>query len=296
MEARLSPQHYRLLALVCGYDHTTWKNRLMVHVAVYADESYFDDGYILLGGYVESVDESIKIVTPWNAILAEHPAVPYFSNHGFKSEKWCKQNGVATSDMPLLLEKRAKLAHLIADSGVLFAAYTRMWRSHFEEEILNRLRARKNPSYALIRDPYYFCYIRLIALLFYHLPRINDVLPEHERLSPLDVFVDDNGKIAKKASELFQDIKEVAEPERRSLMGTAAALDDTKTVPLQCADLYVAQLREYYSTDVMTDALQILTAQPLHPPFFAVGLDWTRAKLKAFADGLAGLPENHWLK
>jgi len=268
----------------------------MVHVAVYADENYFDDGYILLGGYVASVDEWIKIVPPWNSILAEHPAVPYFSNHGFKSQKWCTENGIQLTDMPLLLEKRKKLAHLISTSGVLFAAQTRMWRSHFEEQILSRLLARKNPRYALLRDPYYFCYVRLIAVLLYHLPRINEGLPEQERLAPLDVFVDDNGKLAKRASELFHDIKEAADPARRVLMGTAASLDDTQTVPLQCADLYVAQWREFYSTGATTDALQLLTAQPFRPPFFSVGLEWTREKLKEFADGLLDLPENHWLR
>lgn len=268
----------------------------MVHVAIYADENYMDDGYIFMGGYVGSEDEWIKIVTPWRAVLAEPPSVPYFSNHGFKSAKWCQENGVSLPDMALLQTKVVKLAGVIAASNLYFPAYSRMWRSHFEAEILDRVLAPRNPKYELLRDPYYFCYERLITLLVNYLPKVNSCLAENERLSPIDVFVDENGKLARKASELFFEIKGLAEPNVKALMGTAAPLDDKITVPLQCADLYLGQQREYYIDKTVTDAMKVLMANPSKPPFSAVGLDHTPDSLRKFAGRLSGLPESQWLQ
>lgn len=297
MPARFSPEYYRLLALVCGYERATWKARLMIHVAVYADENYMDDdGYVFMAGYVASAEEWINIVEPWKAVLNEHPRVPYFSSHGFKSEKWCAQNGIAKRDICLLPKKTLKLARLIADSRVLFPAYSRMWRKHFEEIILHRVLALKKPQYELLRDPYYFCYVRLVSLLLQRLPVINEAIPEDQRLSPLDVFVDENGKLAEKASELFLAMKRASDPVRQSLMGHAAPLDDKVTVPLQYADLYIGQLRELYISGRITEAMKILKHGVFRPPFDTVGLDWNPVRLADFAANLSGLPESHWLK
>ena len=38
-------------------------------------------------------------------ILDEHPRVPYFSNHGFRSSHWRAENGVPETDAPLLAQK-----------------------------------------------------------------------------------------------------------------------------------------------------------------------------------------------
>lgn len=292
MERNLTPEHYRLLALVCGY--ASWRNRLMTHVAVYADENYLDDGYVLMAGFVSSVDSWLGIIDPWKKILKEDPEVPYFSNHDFKSLRWCTEHGIKDSEMPLLDVKKVKLARVIASSDVLFYGYSRMWRSHFESIILNRVLALKSPKYELLRDPYYFSYIRLVGVLLTHLDRVNMVLDDP--LLPLDVFVDENGKLAEEASKLFLAMKEISDPHRKAMMGVSAPLDDKITVPLQCADLLVGQLREYYVSNTVTDSMEILMQRRFKPPFSNVGLDWTKEKLQQLADGLVGLPEKHWLR
>lgn len=266
----------------------------MIHVALYSDENYLDDGYVFMGGYIASVEEWLRMVIPWKAILDEHPTVPYFSNHGFKSQRWIDENGVI--DAHLLPAKTLKLAKLIASSNIYFAAHSRLWKSHFEQAVNSRVLASKNPRYELLRDPYYFAYVRLVALLLDHLPRINDVLPPNEALKPIDVFVDENGKLGCNASYLFMNMKRDADPERKNYMGTAAPLDDKVTIPLQCADLYLGQLREWYATGTVTDALAILKSKPFRPPFSDVTLDWTLPKLQEFAESMNGLPENHWIK
>ena len=293
---QLTPEHYRLLALVCGYDRASWKRRLMIHVAAYADETYLDDGYILMGGYVASVDGWCKLVTPWKNVLAEHPAVPHFSNHGFKSAKWCAKNGVSLTDMHLLQAKKVRLAHAVVEANIFFPAHSRMWRSHFDSVILDHVRALKNPKYELLRDPYYFCYSRFVSLLLQRLPEFNSCLPEDEKLSLLDVYVDENGKLAENASKLFLWMKKNADQERASLMGAAAPLDDKVTVPLQCADLYMGQLREYYTSGVVTDVMEILMGRTFRPPFVEVSLDWTKDALEKFAKRLDSLPPEHWLR
>ena len=84
---------------------------------------------------------------------------------------------------------------------------------------------------------------------------------DDERMSPLDIFVDENGRLGRKASELYLWMKENATPEYRTLMGTSAPLDDKVTIPLQCADLYVGQLREFYIFGTCTDAMGVLMEQ-----------------------------------
>jgi hypothetical protein len=297
--AKESPEYYRLLALVCGYDQATWKRRLMIHVAMYSDEGYMDDdSYMFMGGYVASAVAWLDVIRPWKTILDETPAVPYFSNHDFKSEAWCDKQGISKQRMPLLEDKKLRLAELIGQSDVKFFAYSRMWRSHFDEEILSHVLALKKPAYELLRDPYYFCYVRFVSLLIQHLPKLNSVLAEGDRLSPLDVFVDENGRLACKASELFLKMKQEAlinDPARAELMGTAAPLDDKKTIPLQYADLHVGQLRELYSSGTITPAMRILKTRKFMPPFSDIGLDWDRGRLRAFAEGLRGLPEQCWM-
>ena len=268
----------------------------MVHVAVYADETYMDDGYIFMGGYVASVDEWLRIVTPWLSILNEHPRVPYFSNHGFKSKKWCCENGVNLSDMHLLPAKTVKLASVIAASAIRFSARSAIWCSHFRSEILSHVLALKNPKYELLRDPYYFLYSRFLSLLLLHLRQGNECLPESDRLSPIDVFVDENGKLGINATDLFFMMKRVADADRATLMGTAAPRDDKKAVPLQCADLYIGQLREWYISQTVTDAMKVLKSREFRPPFSDIGAEWKRGQLKEFASKLSGLPEEHWLK
>ena len=102
--------------------------------------------------------------------------------------------------------------------------------------------------------------------------------------------------LGRKASELYLWMKENATPEYRTLMGTSAPLDDKVTIPLQCADLYVGQLREFYIFGTCTDAMGVLMEQQFEHPFSKVGGEWTKRQLEEFAQSLDGLPENRWFR
>jgi hypothetical protein len=145
----------------------------MVHIAAYVDESYFDDDSVFMGGYVASVEAWSALIPRWKDILDEHPRVLYFHNSGFKSEKWCHDQGVA--DTHLLPAKLIKLASLIAASGLSFPALSIMEKSLFDEIIKPRIKAEKNPQYELLRNVYYFSYARLLALLFHRIQELNDI-------------------------------------------------------------------------------------------------------------------------
>src|ERR1700685_1075981 len=196
----------------------------MVHVAAYFDETYFDDDSVFMGGYVASVEAWSALIPRWKDILDEHPRVPYCHNSRFKSEKWCHDQGVA--DTHLLPAKLIKLASLIAASGLSFPALSIMEKSLFDEIIKARIKAEKNPQYELLRNVYYFSYTRLLALLFNRIQELNDIVPQEHKMSPLDVFVDKNGKLSKKATDLFFTLKKLADPTRHPLFGVADHCDD----------------------------------------------------------------------
>jgi hypothetical protein len=266
----------------------------MIHVSAHADETELEDGYIILGGFVASVNSWLNIVAPWKKILGESPAVPYFSTHGFRSEAWCLKYGISKLDMPRLIDKTAKLAAVIRDSGVLFSVHSGIWRQHHEAEIKSRVVATKKPTIAVLRHPYYFAYVRFVAAILQRIPDFNSLLDEKERLSPLDVFVDENGKLGELASCMYIRMKRAASPERRRMMGTAAPLDDKDTIPLQCADLFVGQLRQFHATGTIADAMYILQERPLSVPFVDLQFNWTRDNLHAFAQQLSALPDTIW--
>jgi len=214
-----------------------------------------------------------------------------FTNGEFKSEKWCHEQGIA--DTHLLPAKVLKLARLIATSGLSFPVLSITEKSLFDEIIKPRIKAEKNPRYELLRNVYYFSYSRLLALLFRRIQELNDVLPQGHRISPLDVFVDKNGKLSKKANDLFFGLKKLADPTRHALFGVADHCDDKTTVPLQCADLLLGQLRQFYIGGEYSDATHILLTATI-PPFTMCRLDWTRKNLEEFVEHLSELPPQHW--
>jgi hypothetical protein len=118
---------------------------------------------------------------------------------------------------------------------------------------------------------------------------LTDILPQEHKMSPLDVFVDKNGKLSKKATDLFFSLKKLADPTRHALFGVADHCDDKTTVPLQCADLLLGQLRQFYIRGECTDAAHILLTATI-PPFTMCKLDWTRKNLEAFVEHLSEPP------
>ena len=134
----------------------------------------------------------------------------------------------------------------------------------------------------------------MVAVVLNEILKLQEHLPPRERMVKVDVFVDENGKLSTRATELFWAIKNASDSAIAALMGTAAPLDDKEIMPLQCADLFLGELREFYLNKTITKNAGILL-RAIEPPFTLCRVDWRRRDLEGFAERLSGLPANRWL-
>jgi hypothetical protein len=126
-----------------------------------------------------------------------------------------------------------ELAQIIA-GHVIARVNVSMLREDWDE----LFRGRVHPS---INDPYFLCYYQTILAVVSHQRK-------HGWKTQIEFTFDEQGKLGSETSRWYSWFKSaVPDMSRQYLSGTPRFGDDKKLLPLQAADLYAGQLRQFMS-------------------------------------------------
>ncbi len=197
------------------------KNRVVMTIRVYLDESEGDAAYVA-SGWACRAEQWDCISEAWQAVLDSSPKISYFK---INEAMGLKGPFLGWSDAARD-EKVIALARTIPHEDGFFGHGCYVARSDFET-VKDQVRKR-------YQRPYFFCVAAAIVLA---------VAGEYQIIGADKIdFVLDRSKDSSRMRNLFySDLKP-----RFPRLGECTDLDDKETFPLQAADLNAAIIRQLY--------------------------------------------------
>lgn len=214
-------------ALVSGYAECHWKNKILVMLQAFIDDSASDTGdqRLFLAGYVNTADQWIAFSNAWEEALKEHPAIEYFKMseaHSLKGqfERWQEKDRDA---------KVSRLAKVIRDFDVL-SIQVSVSRTDY-----NRIIRPVAPHG--LGNAYFTLFYGVIITL----------TRTHQQMGitmPVDFIFDEQGGMGQQTALFYDYVKSQQIPELQGLLGVQPIFrDDKKVMPLQAADMLAWKIR-----------------------------------------------------
>jgi Protein of unknown function (DUF3800) len=233
-----SPSYF-IDGLVCGYSEKVRKEKLLVILNAYADDSGSDESsanaprYFVLAGYVLPIENWKSFSDRWDAELRREPPINCFKMSDAEYGDGCFE-GIPE---PFRKLKVNDLAQVICDFKPKPISAHLEW-TQYKSIVEGRVHEK-------MASPY--------AILFYQIMKqSHDWQIELNKHNPnigwhrVDFVFDEQGKIGLRALQWYSKLKEVLPEPYKNMMGnTPDFRDDEEIVALQAADMLAWHLHRF---------------------------------------------------
>lgn len=260
-------------ALVSGLPSGERKEWQLMALQAFIDESGSEPSsrHFVLGGFIANTEQWSNFSDEWKAALGITPELRYFkmseafglANEFNKNRGWTER--ARDERLDLLIATIRKYVRI------------RVHISLRNDDFGRFIRDIPTPERrASVNSPYFMCCHSLIL----NVAAVQSTLKSDGR--PLD-YIFDSGSLGQKALEHWPTtlkIMEVQSPVLRPFVGAAPILRDEKQfLPLQAADLYVGQLRRFFTENhllYMPKRRHLRQLESIPSITFSIGQDFLR--------------------
>jgi len=220
--------------LVCGIGSPEERpKRWLVNLEAYIDDSGSSPGepIFVLAGFISTVEEWAQFSIEWKAVLDRSPGLEYFKMSEAFSR--VKQFNELRWTEEAIRDRVMELAQVIAGHAIARVNVT-MLKADWDRLIGGRV----HPS---IDHPYFFCFYQTLLAVVHH-------QRQHGWDTKIDFIFDEEGELGAETARWYSWFKAAAPKlSYRYLSGPPIHRDDKKFLPLQAADLYAGQIRQFMS-------------------------------------------------
>lgn len=272
----------RVWRLVCGYPTGTRERRIFIVLQPIAciDDSGNEPTkpHFVLAGFVASAVNWAALADEWKAVLNEPPGLEYFKmSEAIRLEKqFAESKGWTEAKRDDLIITLVKTIRKYAGIRI----HAKIAHADFDKYI----RSIPAPYRTLVSDnPYVMLLQRLMVTMIarQHLFGVTE---------PCDFIFDKQAGFELLAHAAWSALKTTAEQSQRAgipnLIGASPHFEDDKTfLPLQAADLYAGQMRNFFAQNMKLDVPpNRFLGQLLSIP--VIGYDYEEADLAALRENL----------
>ncbi|HEV2359907.1 MAG TPA: DUF3800 domain-containing protein, partial [bacterium] len=199
-----------------------------------AVEAYIDDSgssardiTFALAGFVANVEAWALFSKAWQTVLDGPPKLDYFKMH----EAFRRSGQFSGWTEDAIQRRLMQLVDLIR-SGGLIRVHCTMHRADYNATIKGKADSR-------IDDPYFPCFYQvLVAVIKFQI--------QNQWTQKIDFVFDEHGGVGHRTVLWYDAFKKAYPKESRTyLSGPPIFRDDKKFLPLQAADLYAGQIKEF---------------------------------------------------
>lgn len=185
------------------------------------------DTTFALAGFIGRVEAWAQVANAWQAVLDRSPKLDYFKMH----EAFRRSGQFAGWTETAVQSRLMDFVEIIRNGG-LIRVHCTMYRADYNAA----LKGKAKPS---VDDPYFPCFYQvLFAVLKFQ--------TDNNWTDKVDFIFDEQGAIGFESQRWYADFKKAFPVEvSKYLSGPPIFRDDERFLPLQAADLYAGQIKEF---------------------------------------------------
>lgn len=231
----VSPAREQIRALVCDLPRSIREKRLLAMLRAYIDDSGSSpvDRVFVLGGLIGEAGQWEGFCDEWVKVLNKDPAIRYFKS--FEARNF-KGEFAAGWNRPLVDQRVDDLCRVASGGYARYRVHAIMrWEdfNKFIGDIGGRVIDKFHAAYT---NPYMLCFFAIVM-------RTRAYLNARGIQDEVDYIFDEQGVYGEFASQVMALLQNPAI--RRLLDNPPIFRDDKKVLPLQAADMYAWNVREF---------------------------------------------------